>query len=417
MAIPQQFRHEDVARMPRGYKIRTVTHPSGHRVRFAFPPGPRRKGAGTLVSVLHPKGERNPCGFSPQSAVRSRQLAGNARKAKELTREQVEKKQAKAVEFLKRIGQEDKAGEIGELSVAEYAEKKGISLTNPKGRSQKPEARSQKKSVAEKHQKRVQEMLAKMPKPIRDVFDRNPKRQAVRLNPYVTLYGKTTSQIGVFKTKHVDVEKGEATLLDGTKVKLGMGAEYGTHIFKTRAAAQKYADRENTPKAFRGNRKRRRNQSEAGAAAGMYKTFHGQSPKEVLEFQADIIRRGDYAALGDLIEITLPDLGMEVDFSTDDVILAMNASGTQLYAIGGNQDMTPLLGKVADATKDFIDLGRVGKVIYRARKDFDKFEEIDYVHKMGEGGKEKPRLFYDKLSKQLSFAGGEYRVKHEGIIH
>ena len=51
-----QFRIEDVARKPRGYHVRTVTG-GAHRVRVAFPPGPRKRGSGKLVQILHPKAE------------------------------------------------------------------------------------------------------------------------------------------------------------------------------------------------------------------------------------------------------------------------------------------------------------------------------------------------------------------------
>lgn len=56
MATQAQYRHEDVATAPRGWRVRTKTA-AGHQVRIAFPPGPRRKGAGKLVSILHPKAE------------------------------------------------------------------------------------------------------------------------------------------------------------------------------------------------------------------------------------------------------------------------------------------------------------------------------------------------------------------------
>ena len=61
MASKSKFRHEDIGTIPAGYKVRTVIHPSGHRVRIAFPPGPRRKGTGQIVSVLHPLSGANPC--------------------------------------------------------------------------------------------------------------------------------------------------------------------------------------------------------------------------------------------------------------------------------------------------------------------------------------------------------------------
>lgn len=39
-------------------KYRSKVTPTGHVLRFAFPPGPRRRGAGRLQAILHPKGER-----------------------------------------------------------------------------------------------------------------------------------------------------------------------------------------------------------------------------------------------------------------------------------------------------------------------------------------------------------------------
>ena len=57
--MPGRYRTEDVAPVPRGWKVRTILS-GGHRVRLAFPPGRRVKGAGMVVQVLHPAQE-NPC--------------------------------------------------------------------------------------------------------------------------------------------------------------------------------------------------------------------------------------------------------------------------------------------------------------------------------------------------------------------
>jgi hypothetical protein len=67
LATRAQFRHEDIAAVPRGWRVRTVTR-GDHEVRLAFPPGRPKKGAGKLISILHPKGERNPnCFFSEKA--------------------------------------------------------------------------------------------------------------------------------------------------------------------------------------------------------------------------------------------------------------------------------------------------------------------------------------------------------------
>jgi hypothetical protein len=55
-----RFKHEEFSRVIPGEKVRTVTK-DGHRVRIAFPRGPRRTGSGRLIEVLHPLRESNPC--------------------------------------------------------------------------------------------------------------------------------------------------------------------------------------------------------------------------------------------------------------------------------------------------------------------------------------------------------------------
>ena len=63
MPEESQFRTEHFQDAPRGWHVKTITHPSGHEVRVAFPKGPRKRGSGRLVSILHP--HENPgCGFS-----------------------------------------------------------------------------------------------------------------------------------------------------------------------------------------------------------------------------------------------------------------------------------------------------------------------------------------------------------------
>ncbi|MGH9406779.1 MAG: hypothetical protein ACRD3D_13205 [Terriglobia bacterium] len=105
-----QFIHEDVSRVPRGSKVRTKRLPGGKEVRLAFPAGRRRRGSGKVVSILKPK--KNP------------------KKVK--TREQVEKMQEKAIDFLRNVvGDDDKADEIEGLSLGEYADRKHVTLANP----------------------------------------------------------------------------------------------------------------------------------------------------------------------------------------------------------------------------------------------------------------------------------------------
>jgi Mg-chelatase subunit ChlI len=51
--------------------------------------------------------------------------------AKEVTREQAEKKREKAVEFLQRIGEYDRAEEFADMDADQYAAHKGLRIANP----------------------------------------------------------------------------------------------------------------------------------------------------------------------------------------------------------------------------------------------------------------------------------------------
>lgn len=117
------YQHEDISTVPRGYKVRTKTLPSGVKLRLAFPPGRRQTGSGQLVSILHPN-RSNHRGTEAQRNI-----------GKTATIEQVEAKQTKAVNFLRDVvGDDDKADEIEALSPEEYAERKKLTISNPKNR-------------------------------------------------------------------------------------------------------------------------------------------------------------------------------------------------------------------------------------------------------------------------------------------
>lgn len=54
--------------------------------------------------------------------------------AKEITREQADRKRTQAASFMERIGQPDRAEEFERMSTDEYAEHKGLRLSNPQSR-------------------------------------------------------------------------------------------------------------------------------------------------------------------------------------------------------------------------------------------------------------------------------------------
>jgi hypothetical protein len=54
--VAKNFRTEHVAKVPRGWHVRTVTQ-GDHEVRIAFPAGRRKTGSGHVVEILHPTHE------------------------------------------------------------------------------------------------------------------------------------------------------------------------------------------------------------------------------------------------------------------------------------------------------------------------------------------------------------------------
>jgi hypothetical protein len=54
--------------------------------------------------------------------------------AKEVTREQAATKKAQAARLMERTGQPDRAGAFRDMSVEEYAEHRGLRLSNPRAR-------------------------------------------------------------------------------------------------------------------------------------------------------------------------------------------------------------------------------------------------------------------------------------------
>lgn len=148
--------------------------------------------------------------------------------------------------------------------------------------------------------------------------------------------------------------------------------------------------------------------------------FTGATPDRLLELHqaADVPRV--YTKLGDLFALHIEAAGgrQKIDFEDCGVALASNPAGTQLYCIGGDQDMEPLLDKLgADDSKDMVELGPCLKIEYLARKAMDGFKQYRYVHDFGEESGVVPTLIFDQLNCRLLLAGGEYSIESPGIIN
>lgn len=177
------------------------------------------------------------------------------------------------------------------------------------------------------------------------------------------------------------------------------------------------------PAAKKKPARRRKPNSEGGGleqAEKLYQQFQGRKPKDVLEIQQREVYQKNYAKLGDLVSLVVLDASQKkkrIKFSdADGVMLASNPAGTQLYFLGGNQDVRTLIEPLgADATKDLVELGPCVEVEYFTRKAFDQFQPVRYYHHLGEETGDVPVLCFDQLNRQLFFVGGAYYVRPEGI--
>jgi hypothetical protein len=64
--MARAYQHQHLAEAPRGWRVRTK-RAADHVLRIAFPPGRRRRGAGRLLEILHPK--KNPACENGECAI------------------------------------------------------------------------------------------------------------------------------------------------------------------------------------------------------------------------------------------------------------------------------------------------------------------------------------------------------------
>lgn len=166
---------------------------------------------------------------------------------------------------------------------------------------------------------------------------------------------------------------------------------------------------------------RRKNLDEIQGAQKLYETFQGKAATGVIDIHEPDDVRDDFAMLGWLISLTVQprtrDEQIELKFRNDKVRLASNADGTQLYCIGGSQNLNGCLKQFnVDETKDLVELGECEKVVYLARKAHTKFEPTEWEHTFGEEGGLPPFLHYNRLQQRIFFDGGTYKIEAPGII-
>lgn len=454
-ANPQSsFRIQHVAQRPRGWRVRTK-HTGRHELRIAFPPGPRRTGSGKLVEVLHPKGERNPecelAGKNPAELVifgnpsgrKSNHKPGcgcaickNARGEKHspgcgcalcrksrganprahLTPAQ-DKVWVKAFTFYLEEGKTD--AQADRLAwrdlIAEFPELKKFSGAHPnpawmkidgvvgkvvdtRGTTGSPEY-----LLETKHGKRVWVKPHHRPRTNPLAPSPNPPWTPAERKRW-DKYERQREEI----INRLHAQKGYPPPQDAAEEQ---------HFRYLLSVTQKRMDR------MAKKLMRNPDAGEEQKAVQLFQTFHGKDPRGIIEKHVSDAMRMEYTALGALEYLVVKNESgqqIKINFQGDGVILASSPQATQLYFIGGNQNLAPCLGKFTDdESKDLIDLGDALEVQYLARKAQGNFEPVKYYHQFGEEkrGSDLPRAIYDKLRKQVFLAGGEYSIEQPGIIN
>lgn len=168
--------------------------------------------------------------------------------------------------------------------------------------------------------------------------------------------------------------------------------------------------------AARSKHKKARRPNQASAAA-LSEQFHGRPVEQVTAVAETVTERRELAELGRLVELVVARDGKawSLKFENSDVRLASTPEGTQLYLVGGDQQVDlAALGLRPD--RDHIVLGELLAVVYHTSKAFHDFEPTDYEHRFGEDSGIRPLLCYDVLNRALYIVGGNYRVRPEGIV-
>ena len=392
MATATQYRHEDVATVPRGYQVRTVTT-GDHQVRVAFPPGPRKKGAGKLVSILHPRGENpkkcsNPKAESYFLAAEKAVKEGRYERGKKLLVKGLKRRIADVDKELKRRGA-------------------GARSQNASEGRQKSNARYDAGSFSSSLEA-AKKWAAKAGR---------------ATNVVVTAYGWKITQLSPAYSQpawkvYPDGRAEEIT--SGYKGNPTFEVIYkdGKKHFLSAKSKQEVKTIVKDPDEIKAIKRVNPN---GNGAAQMYEDFHGRAPSEILTMQEGLMASGDYTALGDMGSLWLEPVEGEpshwptpsIEFEkSDKVKLATDSKGQQLYLVGGNQKL-PLdyLEKHGVSTdKRFISLGEVHGISYLTEKSFDGYRESEYAHEFGEQTGERPCAFYDAELKRIVLAGGAYSI-------
>ena len=440
------YRHQHLAEAPRGWRVRSK-RTGEHVVRVAFPPGARRRGAGKLVEILHPKKnpacENGECSIA-QNPAEELLIFGNPSSAFEDGRKAGHSDGYAGAQMLRQHSVVSATPGYSRDYALGYRKgfkegrrerkRHGLNPSRRANRGEYVQAMADRLEADYRaklkdgmgHEEAMSAAIVKGNAPAKAIaeFKRrigNPRRARNKLSKLYDIWEITPSDETRRMYQGLARAEAKKTLGELRKRTEGSGWRYimkrpqenssprarvssggiGNHkpgckcAFCKRIRAR--GSNPGTGKARQERRRRaplarrRRNQSEGGElrqAVSLFGTFHGRDPEEIIEKQRSAAMRLEYTTLGDLeYLIVQPDpdgKAVQINFEGDRVKLASAPNGRQLYLIGGNQSLDRLLEKFTDdPQKDFIDLGEALEVQYDARKIHSNFQPTSWYHAFG----------------------------------
>ena len=321
-----------------------------------------------------------------------------------MTYDQVEARKDRGAEGLRRMGEEERADNLDEESVEDFAERKNITIVNPTSRQRSRQMNQRRKRA-------------------KNLFGFGGARKVVSREEAEDLQ-KDAARSHCNKGEYKQAMK--VARQSPRRFARQRGMQLEGVVSRTKKKVKRKLASKILPLLQENPRSRRRSRNgEVDQAKAMFSKFHGRPSTTIEQVKTRQNDRRTLAGLGvlmflltDRIQQWAGGKGVGLQFSeSDKVIVASDPQGNQIYFLGGNQDVSSIIPKGVDQHKDFIDLGECSHIIYTTDKDFDNFEEKDYQHEFGEETGERPKLMFDCLNKQLYLIGGAYQVKREGIVN
>lgn len=410
--MSERFRHEDIASVPAGWKVRTVTTSGGHRVRVAFPPGRKVKGAGRLVSILHPLTGSNPCGnpcsvrsSNPQELIvmganppRRRMSNPPAMPANPWYSEKIEHGNNRVVIWA--------TTEAGPWHAHAYHEGQDLGpLGKGHGRYHGYSSIQRARKIG---QQWLDEQRTSSENPVHMTIEHDPSKHQFRASmphpsggSWLYAWGHTKKQAASALREEWRKARGSSR---NPHELLIMGANPRVEVVHG----------ENPP------------------VEDIHEEFTGQEVKWKDIYNEPHMPAGRYAELGPLIALYVkPTKGGQVQrigapeavehgfaeyWGGKPPLVVTDSSARQIYFVDGCQDLSALVEEQfgperREGTRQLV-LGKVRRIDYQCMKEHVAHPDEDlWKHNHGEEDGQLPTLLFDTVHKRLIYEGGNYRIE------